>query len=314
MRSEELWLDTPDGTRIFVYHWSPDGDGPPRGSVQVSHGMAEHAGRYARVAERLTAAGFAVWADDHRGYGRTAGAAENLGHVADRGGWELLLSDLALLDEHVRSRLPGVPRCLLGHSMGSFLAQDDLARRPGAFDAAVLSGTSVGGGLLTAVGRLVARLERLRLGRRGRSRLLTAMSFGAWNRVFAPNRTDFDWLSRDSSEVDAYVDDPRCGFMVSTQMWIDLLDAVARLGRSEVFERVPKDLPLLVLAGERDPVGGFTKGVTRLLDRYRRVGLNDVSHRFYEGARHEVFNETNRDQVLDDLVGWLATALTSGVS
>ncbi len=310
MRNEELWLDAPDGARIFVYHWSPDGEGPPRGTVQIAHGMAEHAGRYARVADRLTAAGFEVWADDHRGHGRTAASAADLGHLADRGGWELLLGDLVLLDEHVRSRLPDVPRCLLGHSMGSFLAQDELARRPGAWDAAVLSGTNVGGGLLTAVGRLVARLERLRLGRRGRSRLLTALSFGAYNRAFAPNRTDFDWLSRDEEEVDAYVQDPRCGFMVTTQMWIDLLDALAHLGSRETSARVREDLPLLVLAGERDPVGNFTKGVTRLLERYRRAGLTDVSHRFYEGARHEVFNETNRDEVLDDLVAWLGDAFS----
>ncbi len=102
--------------------------------------------------------------------------------------------------------------------------------------------------------------------------------------------------------------DPRCGFVVTTQMWIDLLDALAHLGSRETSARVREDLPLLVLAGERDPVGNFTKGVTRLLERYRRAGLSDVSHRFYEGARHEVFNETNRDEVLDDLVAWLGGA------
>jgi alpha-beta hydrolase superfamily lysophospholipase len=309
MRSEERWLEAADGTRIFVHHWSPDRPGPPRGSVQIAHGMAEQAGRYARVAERLTAAGYEVWADDHRGHGRTAGSAEELGHLADRGGWELILGDLAVLHDHVRRELPDVPRCLLGHSMGSFMAQDDLTRRPGVWDAVVLSGSNVGGGLLIQAGRLVARLERLRLGRRGRSGLLQAMSFGAWNRAFAPNRTEFDWLSRDAAEVDAYAEDPLCGFVVTTQLWVDLFDALARLGHSDTYEGIPRDLPLLVIAGDRDPVSDSTKGLERLLERYRRAGLQKVTHRFYEGARHELFNETNRDEVLDDLVAWLDDAL-----
>ncbi len=311
MRTDELRLPATDGKQIFVYRWAPEDDDPARGSVQIAHGMAEHAGRYARVAERLTAAGYVVWANDLRGHGRTAASPAELGSLGDHDGWTLTLHDLATLDEHVRTELPGVPRCLLGHSMGSFLAQADMARRPGAYHAVVLSGSNAGGGALVTAGRLIARLERVRLGRRGHSPLLRGMTFDSWNKAFRPNRTGFDWLSRDEAEVDAYVRDPLCGIPIATQMWIDLLDALSRLGRSETYAHIPRDLPILVIAGTRDPVGDFTRGLERLLRAYGRVGLTRVAHRFYPGARHELFHETNRDEVLTDLVEWLDTSLAS---
>lgn len=302
MRSEELWLKAGDGKSLFVRHWAPD-SGEIKGAVQIAHGMAEHSARYARVAEALTGAGYLVWANDHRGHGQTIADPEEQGHFADEDGWTKVLGDLHLLNRHIASEHPSLPRCLLGHSMGSFMAQDYMAGHPGAVDAVVLSGSNVGGGALVHAGRLAARIERLRQGRHGQSALLANLSFGAYNKAFQPARTEFDWLSRDEAEVDAYVADPLCGFRCTNQLWVDLLDALASLGRP--YANLPKALPIYVVAGSRDPVSDGTKGLVKLLAAYERAHLTEVSHRFWPEARHEIFNETNRDEVLADLVGWL---------
>jgi len=171
--------------------------------------------------------------------------------------------------------------------------------------AAVLSGTGGKPSLIAAAGRLVARIERRRHGAKGKSALLGALSFDEFNKAFRPNRTAFDWLSRDEAEVDRYVADPLCGFGVSTQLWVDMLDTLAFIARPEEQARVPRDLPVYVFCGSEDPVGERTRSVRQLLDAYARAGIEDVQHKFYPGARHETLNETNRDEVTRDLIAWL---------
>ena len=305
MRTEELRLTAPDGKEIFVHHWAPEPDVPLKGAVQIAHGMAEHGARYAPVADVLTRAGYVVWANDHRGHGHTIASPDEQGFFGERDGWALVLGDVHLLNRHIAKAHEGLPLCLLGHSMGSFMAQDYMATHPDALDAVVLSGSTIGGGALVSAGRVAARLERLRQGPRGRSALLESLSFGAYNKAFKPNRTAFDWLSRDEAVVDAYVADPLCGFRCTNQLWVDFLDALSALGRPGAFENIPKDLPIYVIAGARDPVSSATKGLVALLAAYERAGLRRVSHRFWPGARHEIFNDTNRGEVLADLVAWL---------
>lgn len=312
MRTRELSLSAEDGQAIHVYHWAPDGDGPPKGAVQIAHGMAEHAGRYVPVAEALTGAGFLVWAHDHRGHGRTAPGPDDLGHLADEDGWRKAIGDVHLLNRHIAQAHPDLWRCLLGHSMGSYMAQQYAAEHGDSVDAVVLSGSNIGGGGLVQLGRGVARLERLRQGPRGRSPVIEAMTVKTWNRRFAPNRTEFDWLSRDAAQVDAYVADPLCGFRCTDQLWADMLDGLAQLGGDRHFQRLPKDLPIHVMAGGEDPVSDQTAGLKKLLEAYRAAGLTRVSHVFYEAARHEIFNETNRAEVLGDLVAWLDETVAVG--
>lgn len=308
MESTPFEFQADDGQTLFVHHWRP-GDAAraasPRGIVHISHGMAEHAGRYAHVARALTEAGFVVYGNDHRGHGRTATRDEDVGFFAPERGWERVLRDLRQLFAHERSRHAGAPLVLLGHSMGSFLAQQLMYEDGGMFRAVALSASSGKPEPLAAAGRLVARAEKLRLGARGRSKLLTALSFDAWNKAFAPNRTRFDWLSRDAAEVDKYAADPRCGFACTTQLWIDLLDALPELARRENQARVPKDLPVYVFAGGEDPVSNRTRGLAQLLDAYKHAGMRDVTHRFYAGARHETLNEVNRDEVIRDVLAWV---------
>lgn len=309
MRTSTFTLATSDGFPVVVTRWLPDGD-DVRGVVQVAHGLAEHVGRYAHVAEAFTAAGYAVYGDDHRGHGRTAATDEDLGFFAAERGWARVLDDLYRLNQHVRDAHRGVPVVLLGHSMGSFLTQQFLFTFPGAIAGAILSGTNGPVGALGDLGAVAARIERRRLGPRGRSPLLNTLSFGAYNKAFEPARTEFDWLSSDPEAVDAYLADPLCGFVATTQLWLDLLSGLRLIAQTQRLRAIPTDLPIHVVAGDQDPVGEATRGVQRLLDAYEDVGLTAVTHRVYPG-RHELVNEVNRDEVIADLVAWLET-VTAG--
>ncbi|MBL9026575.1 MAG: alpha/beta hydrolase [Myxococcales bacterium] len=291
----------PDGTPLHVYCWKPsDIAAPLRAVVHITHGMAEHAGRYARLAEALTDARMLVYAHDQRGHGKTARAGE-LGHLE----WAELVSDLDDLIRVESERHPGVPFVAFAHSMGSYVLQELIAKVSGRVAAMVLSGSNGKPPPLAKAGRLVARAERLRVGARGTSKLLTSLSFDAFNKAFRPNRTAFDWLSRDPAEVDAYVEDPLCGFDCSTTTWVGLLDALDRIAAPEHQARIRKDLPVYIFAGSEDMASNRTKGLEQLLGAYRAAGLTDVTHRFYPGARHETLNETNRDEVTRDLIAWL---------
>jgi alpha-beta hydrolase superfamily lysophospholipase len=273
-------------------------------TVQIVHGLAEHAGRYARLAAALNSAGYVVYAIDLPGHG-SACPPEELGLFAISDGWQRCLEGIESLHRRIEMEYPGLPHFLLGHSMGSFLVQQFMQKLHHGLAGVILSASDGPPNLLARAGRWVARLERARLGPRGRSALLQAFAFGKYNRAFRPNRTAYDWLSRDEREVDGYLADPACGFNPTTQLWIDLLDALNQLHRPPHLARIPKDLPVIVLAGELDPVSAKTRGLQKLLRLYQKAGLQKVTHRFYAGARHELFHETNRDEVTTDLISWL---------
>ena len=277
--------------------------------MQIVHGLAEHAGRYARLAHALTDASYAVHAHDLRGHGRTAKHESDLGYFADRDGWRKCLDDVRAVRRAVAAQHSGLPLILLGHSMGSFLVQQLMEEDGDGLAGAVLSGSGGKPSPLANAARLVARIERLRLGKRGRSALINGFSFGAFNKPFEPARTKFDWLSRDPAEVAKYVADPLCGFAASVQLWIDLLDALGEIARPARQARILKRLPVYVIAGRRDPVSENAKGVEALVGAYRAAGLQQVTARIYPEARHELFNETNRDEVTSDLIAWLDGAI-----
>ncbi|HWZ45447.1 MAG TPA: alpha/beta hydrolase [Candidatus Saccharimonadales bacterium] len=300
-------MTTGDGVALWVYRWLPSGE--PRALVQIVHGLAEHAGRYQRLAEALTLCGYGVYACDLRGHGRTAKVPSDLGHLADRGGWQKCLDDLRQVQLRMAADYPGKPVILLGHSMGSTLARDFMARYGGDLAGVVLSGSSGQPTPLASAGRLVARLARLRRGARGHSRMLQSLSFDAFNRKFEPARTKFDWLSRDPVEVDKYVADPLCGFSASTQLWIDLLDAWAHIARKSSLAAVPRSLPVYVISGTHDPVSAGTNAIGPMLARYQDAGLQRVEHRFYPEGRHELFNEINREEVTRNLIAWLDSVI-----
>jgi alpha-beta hydrolase superfamily lysophospholipase len=304
MRSATYSHTADDGTNLHVYRWEPEDLSSAFGIVHVVHGMAEHGGRYARLAEALTGAGFRVYAHDHRGHGPAA-RPEDLGHFGDEQGWARVVGDLRRLLRREMDENPGKPLVVIGHSMGSFMVQQLMFEVPEWLSAVVLSASNGKPSPIASAGRLIARAERRRLGPRGKSPLIHALGFDAFNKAFKPNRTDHDWISRDEAEVDRYAADPLCGFQCSTSTWIEVLDALAEISRPSNQAKIRKDLPVYIVAGSEDPVSEKTKGLSQLLRAYARAGLTDVTHHFYAGARHEIFNETNRDEVIGELVAWL---------
>jgi alpha-beta hydrolase superfamily lysophospholipase len=299
MPGSEFKFRTGDGVALLGRRWLPEGR--PRAVVQIAHGLAEHGARYARLAGALNAVCYAVYAGDLRGHGPGAAAA-NLGHFADSDGWTKSVGDLWTLNRQIAAEQPDVPIVFLGHSTGSWLGQQFVSEHSDALAGVVYSGSNGAPPPIAAAGRVIARAERLRQGKRGKSRLVNSLMFDAFNKPFAPARTKSDWLSRDSAEVDAYVTDPLCGFDVTNQLAIDLLDALPGLIKPERLARIRKDLPIYVFSGERDPVGANIQG---LIEALKGAGFTRLTTRIYAGARHETLNETNREEVTRDLINWL---------
>jgi alpha-beta hydrolase superfamily lysophospholipase len=299
MPESEFTFRADDGESLFARRWLPAA--PPRAIVQIVHGLTEHSARYARLAAALNDAGYGVYAADLRGHGPKAAAADR-GHFADEGGWDKVVGDLWTLNRRIAADEPGTPIVLLGHSLGSFLGRSFIARHSDALAGVVLSGSSGRPPMIATFGRLIAREERLRLGRRGKSDPVFQMWFGDFNKPFRPARTAFDWLSRDEKEVDAYVADPFCGFPFTTQLAIDVLDALPHATSPASLAAIRKDMPIYVFSGERDPVGANIKG---LIGDLKAAGFTRLTTRLYPGARHETLNETNRDEVTRDLIAWL---------
>ncbi|MGY4492927.1 alpha/beta hydrolase [Pseudomonas sp. TE3610] len=305
MPAEAFWLEACDHTQLYVHAWRPAE--PPRAVVLLAHGMAEHGGRYGRLGQALADAGVALYAPDLRGHGRTAEGGV-LGHYADRNGWNSVLDDLALLSRHIRQAHPASPLFLLGHSMGSYLAQGYLLHHSASLQGAILSGSNYQPAALYRAARLVARLERRRQGPKGRSALIEWLSFGSYNKAFKPTRTAFDWLSRDPREVDSYINDPLCGFRCTNQLWLDLLAGLAQISQPGNLAQIDRSLPVLIIGGSCDPVSQG-KRLTDLSQALGRNGNPRITLTLYPQARHEVLNEINREQVTADLLAWLHQAL-----
>ena len=305
MNHSTFWLNANDRSRLYVNQWLPDG--PPKALVMLSHGMAEHSGRYARLAEALCGAGYGVYALDQRGHGRTADEG-TLGLYAEKDGWNKVVGDLASLNQHIGQQQPGVPIVLLGHSMGSYIAQAYLLHHSASLHGAILSGSNFQPVALYGAARVIARVERLRQGLRGRSALIEFLSFGSFNKAFKPTRTAFDWLSRDPTEVDTYINDPLCGFRCTNQLWIDLLGGLQQISKASNLSQIDPGLPILVMGGECDPVSKG-KRLKSLAHALREAGCQNLQLNLYPQARHEVFNETNRDEVTADVLKWLDQAL-----
>lgn len=282
-------------------HWPATSDA--RGVIQICHGLGEHADRYRRFADACHARGYSVVAHNHRGHGAEIPAGD-LGHFADKDGWDRVIDDVADVRRRIDGLYPGIRHVLLGHSMGSYIAQSYLMRYPDATTALVLSGSTWPNRGEVSVARWLARIAIFFRGPRVAGTLFDRMSFGKFNQRFAPNSTTFDWLSRDDAEVDIYIADPLCGGPATSGLWRDLFTGLLEISKPASLARVPSSLPILIAGGEVDPVGGKA-ALTRLAEAYRQSGHDEVTLTLYDGARHEILNETNRDDVTRDLLDWI---------
>lgn len=296
-------LHTPDGASVQLYTHLPNKI--PKGIVQINHGMAEHAGRYQRVANSLVTAGYGVYAHDHRGHGHTTAPGTSLGIFARRGGWDAVISDVRIVNDHIRKAQPETPIICFGHSMGSIIAFNYALHHPGTVDALALWNSGVETGALSTVFSIILRIQRMFKGSDVPSGLAQKATFDTWNKEFAPNRTGFDWLSSDDAEVDKYISDPLCGFPVSIGMWQDVLAGIYFAADDANLKNLPDDLPIHLLAGQDDPCSERGRAVANIGQRMEGAGLHDVTLSLLPGNRHESLNEINRDETLKSFITWM---------
>lgn len=282
MPTTATFVSPTDGTALAIRTWGEELSAP-RGVVQIAHGIAEHGQRYDRLARALVAAGYVVRAVDHRGHGGSVASADQLGHFD----FEALVADVAAMGASLRDEFSGVPVFLVAHSMGSFAAQTVILERSDLYDGVVLSGS-------TALDVLAGALSSAE----------GPVGLEAFNAGFE-HRTGYEWLSRDEAEVDAYVADPLSGFDLPDTAVPQLFAGAERLADPAVIGGIRSDLPILVVSGDADPLAGGGALVELLGERYREAGLKDVTVTLYPEARHEIFNETNRDAITADVIGWL---------
>jgi alpha-beta hydrolase superfamily lysophospholipase len=288
--SAEFRFASTDGLRISCARW--DSRAPVTGVVQIAHGMGEHVGRYVGLIEVLTAAGLTVYGNDHRGHGRTVASRKHFGNFG-AGGFDLLVEDMLQLSRIAKKENPDKPFILLGHSMGSFAAQQYVLDHSGEIDGLALSGS----GALDGLARLVSSAPQ------GRS------SSDILNASIEPVRTPFDWLSRDSAVVDAFINDPLCFPELQPAAFASFFGAARLLSDPLRLRRIRHDLPIYIFSGSKDPVGQQLEGIRVLIDRYYEAEIYDITHDFYAGGRHEMLNEINRSEVRANLLRWICAIL-----
>ena len=310
MKTREFTFPSADGkTAIHAVEWLPEGEA--RAVLQIVHGVSEYILRYAPFAEYLTERGFAVVGHDHLGHGTSVAPDGKRLYFGPKGSWEWVVQDIETLRQMSRERFAGIPYFMLGHSMGSFLTRTHLIRYPAATDGAVIMGTGQMAPALIAGGRLVAAVESLRVGEENGSPLVQALSFQTYNKIFAPNRTGFDWLSVNEENVDSYISHHLCGGNPSSGMFREMLRGMNYIAKPEHLKRMDPDTPILFISGGMDPVGDLGKGVRRACESFRAAGVRDVSLQLYPELRHEILNETERLCVYEDVFRWLAARLPS---
>ncbi len=305
MISKESKFEASDGVDLHFYEWLPEAGKEITGVVQISHGMAEHALRYEDFASFLTDNGFAVYANDLRGHGKTAGDIENVGFVQPNIGWDKFVSDFGEIKLMLMERHQDKPYYIFGHSMGSLVIRKFLLGSNNSLNGAILSGSPENPGIIGNMGFLATKVLMLFNPANSPSPFMDNLSFGAFNKIFKPNRTKFDWLSRDNGQVDKYVADPYCGKVFSLGFFHELLRGINYVSKQKNIEKTPTDLPILIFSGEKDSVGNNGKSVAELMIRYKKSGLQNVTMKLYPDARHEMLNEINNKEVYQDILNWI---------
>ncbi|TDX52083.1 alpha/beta hydrolase [Orenia marismortui] len=293
-----------DNQKIFVYNCLAK-EVDIRGIVQIAHGMAEHAARYEEVASALVNNGYIVYANDHRGHGKTVSKREDLGYFAEEEGWKLVVEDFYQLTNIIKKKYPNYPIFILGHSMGSLIVRNYISKYGGEVNGVILSGTLSKQGLLGELGILIAVLEKWLRGAKNKKSILNKLVFMRYNKAFKNPRTPYDWLSRDNNQVDQYINDPLCGQDCTSAFFYDLLSLSKEVNQFENIQKIPKDLPIYLISGSKDPVGDNKKGILEIYNSYLKAGIEDIEYKFYPGGRHEILNEINKEEVFEDIINWL---------
>ena len=303
MKNEFYYLSADQKTRIHAIEWIPQGD--IRAVLQICHGMCEFIGRYEEFAHFLCEQGYLVTGNDHLGHGASITDEEDRGYFAEPDGNACVLADIHTLRTLTQEKYPHVPYFLLGHSMGSFLARQYICRHGAGLSGAIIMGTGSQPGMILNLGIFLCRLSALFHGSRYRSHFINNLAFGGYNKKFEPARTPSDWLTKDAAIIDSYISHPSCTFIFTVNAYQSMFRSIRSAQDGSQIAHIPKALPILVVSGTDDPVGNFGRGVRQVYDAYRSAGIQDVSISLYDGDRHEILNETDREQVYQDLLAWM---------
>ncbi|NLD48410.1 MAG: alpha/beta hydrolase [Clostridiaceae bacterium] len=302
MINETFTFKSKDNIDIFVYKWLPETH--IKGVVQIAHGVCEHAGRYDYFAQKLTEQGYVVFANDHRGHGKTAKTYENLIYLGENG-WNRMVADTYHLTRIIKKLHPGMPVFFFGHSMGSFVLRQYLYEYPNRINGAILSGSGHYDPLILNAGILIASRLIERDGSKRRSFYLNKMVFENFNEKVSDPETLFDWLSRDKNAIKKYLADPKCGIPCTNNLFYELLSGLKELQKAKNIVKIPKNTPILLISGDKDPVGHWGKDISILLQLYKKNGIKDVKALLFKEARHELINEQNRDQIILRIITWI---------
>lgn len=306
---EFTFLSTDGKTQLHGMRWEPEG-GSVRAVLQICHGVAEHIARYDAFARYLNGLGIAVVGHDHLGHGLSLQEGGTPVYLGEGNTWNTVVDDIYVLHQRIRLWYPDVPLCIMGHSMGSFLTRTYLIRYPGTVKAAVIMGTGWQPKAVIAGGMAVAKAVGAVVGENGTSDLVTNLAFGAYNKLFAPNRTSCDWLSADEGNVDAYMADPLCGADATVGLFRQMLSGIRFNQKLSNLRQMDPRIPVLFVAGEKDPVGDCGNGVRRTYQEFRRAGVQDCTLKLYPGLRHEILNEkAQQQQIFEDIGQWLTSKL-----
>ena len=299
----EFFLYGADQLELHVVRW--DEVEMPKAVIQISHGMAEHILRYAEFAEYLNSRGYIVIGHDHRGHGTTVKTDDNIGYFSDSEGWLKLVSDIHVVTMHIKETYPELPIYIFGHSMGSFATRHYLGLFGTDIEGAIICGTGNNSLWMNKAALALAKYEVRKKGRKHKSTLMTKLSFGSFNKKFKPNKTECDWLCRDEVEVYKYIEDPYCGSTFTSSFYEDFLSGLIELSSPTVMNKIPKDKPYFFISGSADPLSKNGSVIHQLVNQYKALGIQKVDYKLYENARHELTNETNKQEVYQDVADWI---------
>ncbi|HBE8453429.1 TPA: alpha/beta hydrolase [Clostridioides difficile] len=293
-----------EGLDIYTYKWEDENIKKPKAVIQIAHGMAETAQRYETFAKVLTKNGYIVYINDHRGHGKTAKIIENVGHLAEKEGFRCLVEDMYTLTNIIKKENEDLPIYLFGHSMGSFASQRYIMDYSNNLSGLILCGSNGKQGIILNLAHLIINHEIKKYGRRFKSNKINNLIFGG-EIIRRNEKTKFDWLSRDKEQVEKYINDPFCGVVCSCGFFYDLVQGLKEIEDKKNLKKVPLDIPIYIISGDKDPIGKNGNGVLRLRDRYIKLGVKDVTCKLYKDGRHELLNEINREEVFEDIICWL---------
>lgn len=309
MKQEKFYFDSRDGqNKIHAVRYMPE-EGEVKCVVQVIHGMSEYKERYEGFAKFLTDRGCVLVADDHLGHGQSVAEGGIYGYFCEQDPATVVVRDVHRLKKMTQALYPGVPYVILGHSMGSFILRNYLCRYGKGISGAIIMSTGMQPKALIALSKALVRVQKLFFGSKHVAKFIDKCAFGNYTVRIENPRTSSDWLTKDASVVDRYVADPKSGFIFTVNGFETLFELISRIQKRENLEKIPKQLPIFMVAGTDDPVGEYGVGVQRAYDSLKEVGIENLKLKMYESDRHELLNETDKEQVMEDIYQWITATV-----